>query len=254
MKNLVKEKLRAGKPSVGTWIAMNNPDVAEQLASLGFDWLVFDVEHGLHTLPDIQSMMQAMSSRPDCIPLVRVPINEPVYCKWALDIGAYGVVVPLVDSREEALKAVRACKYPPEGIRGCGPRRASQYYSRLADYVREANEEVLVVVQIESPKALDNLDEILSVKGVDVAFIGPDDLSLNLGIFLQKQHPTFKAALSKVLEKCKKYGVAPGMFCNDKNISDAIAQGFQFCALSDDDTFLTIGATTCLERVKGWVH
>jgi len=250
MKNFVKEKLRAGKPSIGTWVEMNDPDVSEQLASLGFDWLVFDVEHGLFTMPDIQRMMQSMSSTPTCIPLVRVPINDPVYFKWALDMGAYGVVVPLVNTREEALKAVQASKYPPEGIRGCGPRRASKYYSRHADYVNSANDEVLVVVMIETQKAIDSLDEILSVKGVDAAFVGPDDLSLNLGVFLQREHPRFKAALRKVLDGCKKHSVAPGMHCNEKNINDAISQGFQFCALNDDDTFLTIGAKTCLEKVK----
>ncbi len=254
VKNLVKEKLKAGKPSVGTWIEMNNPDVTEQLAMLGFDWLVFDVEHGLFAMRDIQRMMQSMSSARDCIPLVRVPINDPVYFKWALDMGAYGVVVPWVNSKEEALRAVQSSKYPPEGIRGCGPRRASRYYSEIADYVKRANDDTLVVVMIETQDALDNLDEILSVKGVDAAYIGPDDLSLNLGIFQQKENPIFKSALSKVLESCKKHGVAPGMHCSDRTINGAIAQGFQFCALNDDDTFLTMGAKTCLENVKGWTH
>lgn len=254
MKNYVKEKLRAGKPSVGTWIEMNNPDVSEQLSVLGFDWLVFDVEHGLFTMPDVQRMMQSMSVNSNCLPLVRVPINEPVYFKWALDMGAYGVVVPWVNTKEDALKAVRASKYPPQGIRGCGPRRASRYYSEVGDYVKKANEDVLVVVMIESQQAVDNIEEILSVKGVDATFIGPDDLSLNLGIFQQKQNPQFKSALNKVLDACRKHGVAPGMHCGDANINDAIAQGFQFCALNDDDTFLTIGVNTCLKNVKGWKH
>jgi 2-keto-3-deoxy-L-rhamnonate aldolase RhmA len=119
--------------------------------------------------------------------------------------------------------------------------------------VKNANEETLVVVMIESQQALDNIDEILSVKGVDAAFIGPDDLSLNLGIFQEKQHSKFKASLANVVDACKKHGVAPGMHCNDKNINDAISQGFQFCALNDDDTFLTMGAKACLQGVRGWV-
>ena len=254
MKNIVKEKLKAGKPSVGTWIEMNNPDVSEQLSVLGFDWLVFDVEHGLFTMPDLQRMMQSMSKSADCIPLVRVPINEPVFFKWALDMGAYGVIVPWVNSKDDALKAVRASKYPPEGLRGCGPRRASKYYSEISEYVKRANEDVLVVVMIESQQALDNLDDILSVKGVDAAFIGPDDLSLNLGIFQQREDPRFKSALNKVLDACNRHKVAPGMHCNEKNINNAISQGFQFCALNDDDTYLTIGAKTCLQTVTGWTH
>jgi len=254
MKNIVKEKLKAGKSSVGTWIEMNNPDVSEQLSVLGFDWLVFDVEHGLFTMPDLQRMMQSMSKSADCIPLVRVPINEPVFFKWALDMGAYGVIVPWVNSKDDALKAVRASKYPPEGLRGCGPRRASKYYSEISEYVKRANEDVLVVVMIESQQALDNLDDILSVKGVDAAFIGPDDLSLNLGIFQQREDPRFKSALNKVLDACNRHKVAPGMHCNEKNINNAISQGFQFCALNDDDTYLTIGAKTCLQTVTGWTH
>jgi 2-keto-3-deoxy-L-rhamnonate aldolase RhmA len=251
LKNFVKEKLRSGDPSVGTWVQLNNPDVSEELSLLGFDWLVFDVEHGVFTLPEVQRMMQSMNDR-SCVPLVRVPINEPVYFKWALDVGGYGVVVPWVNSKEDAIEAVRASKYPPEGIRGCGPRRASRYYSELSDYVKNINEEILVVMMIESQQALDNLDEILSVKGVDVAYIGPDDLSLNLGIFQQKEHPKFRAALAKVIDACDKHGVIPGMHCNEKNINDAIAQGFHFCALNDDDTFLTMGANACLKEVRGW--
>jgi 2-keto-3-deoxy-L-rhamnonate aldolase RhmA len=179
--------------------------------------------------------------------LVRVPINEPVYFKWALDMGAYGVVVPFVNSREEAVRAVRSSKYPPEGIRGFGPRRASRYWSEVPDYVKEANDTVLVVVMVESQTALDNLDEILSVKGVDVALIGPEDLTLNLGIFRQHDHPKFKAALDRVLTACKAHNVAPGLACNDSNINAAI---FQFCALNDTDTFLRMGAKTCLETVR----
>jgi 2-keto-3-deoxy-L-rhamnonate aldolase RhmA len=107
---------------------------------------------------------------------------------------------------------------------------------------------------IESQLALDNLDEILSVLGVDAVFVGPDDLSLNLGIFQQRDHQRFKSALTRVLDACKTHGVAPGMHCNENNINDALAMGFKFCALNDDDTFLTIGAKTCLQGVKGWSH
>jgi 2-keto-3-deoxy-L-rhamnonate aldolase RhmA len=140
MTNSVKEKLKAGKSSVGTWVNMSNPDVAEQLSMFGFDWLTFDLEHGLMTIPDVQRMMQAMNGA-DCIPLVRVPINDPVYFKWALDIGACGVVVPYVNTKEEASRAVQACLYPPKGIRGCGPRRASRYYSVIAKYVKTSNDD-----------------------------------------------------------------------------------------------------------------
>lgn len=236
--NPVKEKLKAGKSTVGTWVNMGNPDVSEQLSILGFDWLTFDLEHGVMTIPDVQRMMQAMNGT-DCIPLVRVPNNEPVYFKWALDMGAYGIVVPNVNTREEASRAVRACLYPPQGIRGCGPRRASRYYSEMAKYVETFNNDVLVVVMIESEAGLNNIEEIVSVEGVDAVFIGPDDLSLNLGIFQQRDHQKFKSALSQVLDACKKHQVAPGIHCNESNINDALSMGFKFCALNDDDTFFT---------------
>ncbi len=251
--NPVKEKLKAGKATVGTWVDMGNPDVVEQLSSLGFDWLTLDLEHGLMTIPDLQRMMQGMNGT-DCIPLVRVPSNEPVYFKWALDTGAQGVVVPYVNSKEEVERAVKASLYPPQGIRGCGPRRASRYYSELKKYVSTSNDDVLVVAMIETQQALDNIDEILSVRGLDAIFIGPDDLSLNLGIFQQKEHEKFKSALTKVLEACKRHGVPPGMHCNENNINDALSMGFKFCALNDDDTFLNIGAKSCLQGIKGWTH
>lgn len=250
--NFVKSKLKAGKPAVGTWVEAPYPDIAEQLSTMGFDWLVFDIEHGTYSFPQVQVMMQAMNAYETCLPMVRVPINEPVYFKWALDIGARGVVVPMVNSKEEAENAVKSCKYPPEGFRGCGPRRASRYGARYREYVEGANEDTLVVVMIESEKAIQNIDEILSVKGVDAIFVGPDDLSLNLGIFQQREDPKFVSALKVILESCHKHGVAPGMHCNENNISAAISQGFQFVALNDDDTFLQLGARQCLEKVKGW--
>src|SRR5271169_2826013 len=134
--NFLKSKLKAGKPAVGTWVEMPYPDIAEQLSTMGFDWLVFDIEHGTYSFPQVQAMMQAMNTTSEyCLPLVRVPINEPVYFKWALDIGAQGVVVPMVNTKEEAENAVKSSKYPPEGFRGCGPRRASQYGARYKEYV-----------------------------------------------------------------------------------------------------------------------
>ena len=252
--NFVKKKLRAGKPTVGAWIESPNPATAEILAMQGFDWLVFDMEHGTYSVPLVQGMMQAMSRFGDCLPFVRVPINEPVYFKWALDIGARGVVVPMVNTKEEAERAVKASKYPPLGFRGSGPRRASLYYSAVEEYVRRANEEILVVLMIETPKAIRNLESILSVKGIDALFIGPDDLSLTLGAFKQRNSPKYRAALRAVLESCEKHGVAPGIHCNESEISGAIAQGFKFLGLNDDDTFLQLGAKYCLDKAKGWTH
>lgn len=243
--------MKAGKPSVGTWVGIGHPDVSERLASLGFDWLVFDTEHSPLSIAVVQTMMQSMSYAQNCVPMVRLRGNDPVLIKRVLDIGAYGVVVPWVNTREDALNAVRACKYPPEGVRGFGPRRAVLFDP---EYVKTANEEILIVVQIETKMALKNLDEILSVKGIDACYIGPWDLSMNLGIGPPPpwDHLKLKGAFSRVLKACMKWGVAPGMHCSIDSINDAIAQGFLFCALDDDDTFLIEGARSSLKKVKGW--
>lgn len=251
MKNPVKAKLKAGEPSVGTWLAIGHPDISEILADLGFDWIVFDTEHGPLSIETVQCLMQAMSYSTDCIPMVRVAWNDLVLIKRALDIGAYGVVIPWVNTKEDAINAVRYCKYPPEGIRGCGPRRAAM---RDEEYIKTANDEILIVVQIETETAIKNLDEIFSVKGVDACFIGPSDLTMSLGIYRGLNHPRFKNAVDTVLRACKRWGVAPGMHCNEANINEAIAQGFQFCALDSDTMFLRRGAVDSLRKVKGWTH
>jgi 2-keto-3-deoxy-L-rhamnonate aldolase RhmA len=251
MKNFVKAKLKAGKPSIGTWVGIGHPDVSERLASLGFDWLVFDMEHAPLSVERVQIMMQSMSYAKSCIPMVRLRWNDPVLIKRVLDIGAYGIVIPWVNTRQDAINAVQACRYPPEGIRGFGPRRAALLDP---DYIKTANREILIAVQIETETALKNLDEILSVKGVDVCYIGPWDLSINLGLEVPPSwnHPKLKNTFSRVLEACKRWNVTPGMHCTVDNINDAIAQGFLFCALDDDDTFLIEGAKDRLNKVKGW--
>jgi len=248
LKNPVKAKLKEGKPCIGTWATIGHPDISEILASLGFDWILFDMEHGPLSVETVQTMMQSMSYSIDCVPLVRVGWNDLVLIKRALDIGAYGLVIPWVNTKDEALKAVSYCKYPPEGIRGVGPRRAAM---RDKEYIETANEEILIVLQIETQTALENLNEIFSVKGVDACFIGPMDLTMSLGIYRNFDHPKFKDAKNKVLRACKKWGVAPGMHCTKENISEALAQGFLFCALDQDTDFLATGAKEALSRIKG---
>jgi 2-keto-3-deoxy-L-rhamnonate aldolase RhmA len=176
MRNLLKEKLRRGKAVTGAFVGLGHPDVTEILSRMGFDWLLLDGEHGPIGIETMQVMMQSMTQ--DCTPIVRPQWNDPVIIKRVLDIGAHGVLVPWVNSKEEAESAVAACKYPPEGIRGWGPRRASLFDP---DYRATANDEILISVQIETQKAVDNLEEITAVEGVDALFIGPYDLSNNMG-------------------------------------------------------------------------
>lgn len=248
MKNLLKEKLKSGKIVTGTFVGLGHPDVTEMLSRMGFDWLLLDAEHGPLSLETMQIMMQAMNGT-KCTPIVRPPWNDFVIIKRVLDIGAQGVLIPWVNSKEEAELAVKACKYPPEGIRGWGPRRAALFDP---DYWKTANNEILISVQIETGKALQNLDEILSVEGVDACYIGPYDLSNNLGFGIPPmwKEDKYLKAFNMVLRASEEHGKPAGMFCNFDNIRWAIEKGFRYNTVGSGDGFLMYGAQLALERSK----
>jgi len=247
VKNPIKAKLKAGEVSVGCWITIGHQDISERLANVGFDWLTFDMEHAPLERETVQFMIQSMSYQNECVPIVRIPWNEIWMIKHVLDIGAYGVVIPLIGTKEDTKKVVSYCKYPPEGVRGCAPRHAA---FRDKDYIKTANDEVLVVIQIETEEAVRNIDEICSVKGVDVCFVGPTDLSLSLGVLGQTDHPKFRKAKQEVVKACRKWGVAPGMFCSVETINEAVEEGFQFVSLASDLSHLIAGAKAALNKVK----
>ena len=256
MKNLVKAKLRAGKPSVGTWIGIGHPDITMYLADIGLDWLVCDMEHGPYGVETFYFMMQSMLyAREDCMPMARIPWNDLVWVKKALDAGATGLVVPRIETAEAAKKLVNYMKYPPMGERGAGPRLAA---FRDPEYFDLANEETLVVVMIETVKAVENVDDIFSVNGVDACFVGPSDLSIDMGIRGKIDSPEFIKNLDRIVDSAKAHGVAPGMHCSSRpgttNINEAIKRGFQFCALDNDSRFMVNGAKESLSQVVGWTH
>jgi len=249
LRNPLKAKLRRGEAVIGTFVGLGHSDVTEWLSRLGFDWLLLDGEHGPLGLETLQLMMQAMNGA-DCVPLVRPQWNDPVIIKRVLDIGAYGVLVPWVNSKKEAEDAVRACRYPPKGIRGWGPRRASMFDD---EYFKTANDEILVAVQVETQASLNNIDDILSVEGVDACYIGPWDLSNNLGFGVPPKwdNPRYLAAFDRVLEAAKNHGKPAGMFASSENIQWALEKGFTFNTVDDADTFLMTGARTALQRARG---
>ncbi len=249
MKNPLKAKLKAGKPSVGTWVSIMHPDVVEIVAMVGFDWMIFDTEHNSADVDTVKVLLQAASYNPDCIPLVRVAWNDMVMIKKALDIGAYGLIIPWVNTREEAENVVKYCKYPPEGVRGFGPRRAAL---RDPDYVQTANDELVIGIQIETQMALDNLDKMFQVNGIDLCLIGPMDLSMSLGIFGQFEHPKYKAAVEHVLSTSEKYGVVPGIVADPETVDGYIEQGFRFCPISADFGALIEGLKAAFDHVKSW--
>ena len=242
--------LKSGSVALGTWVTIGNPEVAEILANVGFDWLVFDTEHAPLSLETVEWMMQATSGT-GIVPLVRVAANDMAMVKRALDIGAYGVVVPLVNNREDAEKAVSYTRYPPKGIRGAGPRRCSTYGMRSKEYFDWAGKELLTVVQVETAEAVANIEEILSVDGVDVFFVGPTDLTMSLGIPGQQNHPKFERTIAKVLEAGSSSGVHPGtMAYSLEEARIALSRGFKFISLTTDFKHLVKGAKDMLDAVS----
>jgi len=245
MKNLLKEKLKEGKPVIGTFVGLGHPDVTEMLSRMGFDWLVIDSEHSPIGFETIQLMLQGMNGT-DCTPIVRPSWNDMVAIKRILDIGAHGVLIPWVNSREDAEYAVRACKYPPEGLRGFGPRRAA-----LLDptYAQTANEELLIIAQIETREAVDNLDEILSVDGIDACYIGAFDLAISYGLtFPDLKNPEYLNAFDKVLAAAEKWKKPSGMYTFSNNVQWAIEKGFTLITVDSADTFLMRGARAAFKK------
>ncbi len=244
--NHVRRRLAAGEPSIGTWLSLPSPASAEYVSRLGFDWLVVDTEHSPVDIGTLAQMFTAMAASPTA-PMVRVPWNHPEAFKRVLDAGAWGVVVPMVNSREEAERAVQATRYHPLGQRSVGGgRHALSFDTTAADYYRHANDQVLLVLQIEHIQGVEHADEILSVPGVDACFIGPNDLAasmgLGLGVSLESDHPRMVEAIAHVQQTCRQHGIAPGIHCSDAAaVNRRIDEGFQFCAMASELRYMLQG-------------
>ena len=208
--NHVRQKLKAGKPTIGCFLGLGSPSVAELMAHAGFDWLVIETEHNGLDSAEIEHMLRAIDGT-DTVPLVRVPSPSPVFIQRALDMGAMGIVVPNVRTAAEAEAIVRVTRFPPYGTRSWGPLRASHYTFDNEDYLHSANENMLVVLIIETREAVDNLDAIAAVPGVDVLYLGPWDMSLSLGLDpLKLPLPEVDAVLDRMLEVAHLSDVAVG--------------------------------------------
>ncbi len=253
--NHVRRRLAAGEPSVGTWFALPSPEAAEFVSRIGFDWMVVDTEHSPIDILTLARMFTAMSAS-DTAPMVRIPWNNGENFKRVLDAGAWGVVVPMVNSREEAEQAVEAMRYYPQGGRSVGGgRHGLSFNSGGVDYYRNANDELLLVLQIEHIKGVENADEILSVPGVDACFIGPNDMAasmgLGLGVPLESNEPRLVEAINHVRETCDRHGVAPGIHCSDANgVNQRLAEGFRFCAMASELRYLVAGLSSDLAQVN----
>lgn len=207
----MKRKLRAGQAVLGPAMALPEPFIAERMGDANFDFVLIDMEHAPLSVYQLQNMLIALRPTESTI-LVRPQWNDVVSVKQVLDVGADGVIFPWINSRAECEAAVAAAKYPPEGVRGFGPRRASYLAGGVKEYAAAANDNVLVLIQIERIEAVERLDEILSTPGVDGIMIGPADLAASMGFVHDMENPAVDAAIQKVLDGCKKHGVPFGMF------------------------------------------
>jgi 2-keto-3-deoxy-L-rhamnonate aldolase RhmA len=248
--NHVKARLKQGLPVVGHWISLPSPSVAELLAAFDPDWLVIDTEHGPSSWERVEDILRAMKGT-QVVPIVRIVNNDPGLFKQAFDRGAYGVLVPMVNTPAEAEAAVAACKYPPDGMRGVAGTRITRYGMDMAEYFPRWNREVLVILQIETPEGLANVEAIAAVPGVDVLFVGPNDLSANLNIFRQFDHPEYRKALEKIQAAAKKAGIATGyMASSAEETLQRIDEGFQFVAAGSDARLLAGAAKAAYDKIR----
>lgn len=255
MRNLIQEQLARGVASIGTWQMIGHPVVAEILAQAGFDWIVLDLEHGIFDWPAALGPVQVIQGH-GCPVLFRLPINAPEHFKWALDTGAEGVIVPMIRTVEDARRAIAYAKYPPQGERGISSGRAHAYGAAFDDYVATANTTTLVILQIEHIDAVNNIEDICALPGLDVVFIGPYDLSGTMGLMGQVTHPAMEQAMAHVVRVAQAAGVAPGLLIMNPQpgeVAQRVAQGFRFISVGLDTKMLLDAAQEMATRCQAEV-
>lgn len=254
MKNTLRTALREGQPVFGSWLQSGNSAVAEVMAKAGFDWLAIDLEHSTIDLETTFALIQVIDLA-GCAPLVRLSANDPVQAKRVLDAGAWGVIVPSVQSAADARQAVDAVKYPPEGKRGVGLGRAHGYGTRFLEYLSACGEGSVVIPMIEQREGVDHIEEILQVPGVDGVFIGPYDLSASYGVAGDLGHSLVQGAMQRVVAAARTSGKAAGIHVVHPpitQVADRLSEGFRLIAYGGDMLFLTDVATdagTLLRRL-----
>ncbi|MBK9166124.1 MAG: hypothetical protein IPM24_01530 [Bryobacterales bacterium] len=249
IRNRLKEKLAAGGSAVGVAISIPSTETVELMARMNFDWLFVDTEHSPLS-PELLGPLLQVARLGDATPVVRVTWNDPVAIKKCLDVGAMGIIVPWVNTREQAEAAVRAARYPPQGLRGFGPRWLVLAGEDMVAYNREANDEILVIVQIETLEAVENLEAIVSTPGVDGFMIGPADLANSMGYPGDFANPAVEDMIAQIVERGRKanalaaYPSAPPALCQKR-----LEQGFRMVCTGSDLSLLRMGAQSVLESM-----
>ncbi|MDC9594547.1 4-hydroxy-2-oxoheptanedioate aldolase [Xenorhabdus sp. IM139775] len=247
--NKFKHALKTGQPQIGLWLGLCSGYSAEILAGTGFDWLLIDGEHAPNDIATILAQLQGIAPYPSQ-PVVRPAWNDPVITKQLLDIGAQTLLFPMIQNAAQAREAVRATRYPPAGIRGVGSAlaRASRW-NRIPDYLSRANDEICVLVQAETREALQNLPEIAAVEGVDGVFIGPADLSADMGYLDNPQHPEVQAAIEHAIAQIQSFGKAAGILMTHADAAEHYLNlGARFVAVGVDTSLLTGAANALAKR------
>lgn len=252
LKSKLKNKLKNNQLNIGSWIMMKDPIGIEVMSLAGFEWLVIDIEHTSIDLPTTENLIRTIQAN-NMEALVRVSKNEEVIIKKVLDMGADGIVVPMICTKNDALNAVSYSKYPPYGNRGVGLYRASGYGSKFEEYKKWLNDELVIIAQIEHIDAVNNIDEILNVEGIDGTLIGPYDLSGSMnfpGEFYRKE---VIDAVTKVINSCKKFNIPAGFHLvntSSDELQSKIDLGFSFLAFGIDYLFLKDAATQEMSKFK----
>ena len=249
MEAAFKDLLRGNQPLIGTLLTVASPEVAEALALVGFDWVFIDLEHGSLSIQDAQRTIQAIANR--CFTLVRIPDGTSENIKRVLDTGCTGIIVPLVNTEQYAQRIVTLTKYPPLGERGVGLGRAQGYGLNFAEYIKSANAQTTVIIQIEHQEAISNIDKILSVIGLDAVFIGPYDLSGSLKLLGQVAHPDVTNAISVTRAACAQNDLAYGIYCGTaEQAAKEIEAGARLVAVGTDILHLANSSHTVLEKLR----
>jgi 4-hydroxy-2-oxoheptanedioate aldolase len=249
-RNAFKHALAEGRLQIGLWSTLCSNIVAEIIGDSGYDWILLDTEHSPNELPGLLSQLQAMS-RGTATPIVRPAWNDAVAIKRIMDIGVQSLLVPFVQNVEEARAAAAATRYPPLGMRGtAGSSRASRY-GRVTDYLKKANDEVCLLVQVETRSALDQIEAIAKVDGIDGVFIGPSDLAASLGHIGNQQHPEVQKAIESAAKRLKSVGKAAGILTpNEEEAKRYISWGYTFVAVGADNGLLRGAADALVKKFK----
>jgi 4-hydroxy-2-oxoheptanedioate aldolase len=249
-RNTFKHAIAAGKLQIGLWCSLCSNIAADIVSDSGFDWLLLDTEHSPNEIPDLLAQLQAVRGG-TATPIIRPAWNDPVLIKRVLDIGAQTVLLPYVQNPEEAQRAVASVRYPPSGIRGVAAASRASRYGRVSGYLKNADAEICTLVQVETRAALDQLEAIAAVDGVDGVFIGPSDLSASFGHVGNPQHPEMQKVLEDAVTRLKKVGKPAGILTgNEEEARRYIGWGYTFVAVGADVGLLARGADVLAKTFK----